>query len=283
VANVLFEITTGEKLRGELMQHELASAFDRPLPSARDRGVPEVLDAIISRGLARRPEDRFLDARSMAIALDEASSRLGGESLEEFAQRALAAEHAAHKQQIAELTGVARAPAKTRRGPTVVATGATPPAPTVLAPRFKPRWKILPVIAVLLAAALFLALDEDQPPPAPAPIESAAAEPIAPPVLEAPEEPEPVPEIKPRPRRSRAKKPIEVIEEKRGLGYLTVGAHPYAVVLVDGREHGLTPLLKIPLETGPHQITLLDPASRSVRVSETIEIRADTFINRLYR
>jgi hypothetical protein len=55
---------------------------------------------------------------------------------------------------------------------------------------------------------------------------------------------------------------------------VTIGAHPFAVVLIDGRERGLTPILKLDLEEGPHRITLLDPASREIRVDRTFVMRA---------
>lgn len=57
-----------------------------------------------------------------------------------------------------------------------------------------------------------------------------------------------------------------------GFGFLTVGAHPYAVVLVDGKELGLTPLVDIEIPAGEHDITLLDPANRSTRARERVSI-----------
>ena len=49
--------------------------------------------------------------------------------------------------------------------------------------------------------------------------------------------PKPKPKAKPKPKLRRKSVP----------GYLTVAAHPYATVYVDGKEMGVTPIVRLPL------------------------------------
>jgi eukaryotic-like serine/threonine-protein kinase len=71
---VLWEALTGERLFydedvGGMMARVLHG--DIPRPSAKVSSVPEALDAIVMRGLARDPEERFATAKAMASALEE--------------------------------------------------------------------------------------------------------------------------------------------------------------------------------------------------------------------
>ena len=97
-----------------------------PIPSASDEvdGVPELLDAIIAKALAKRPEDRFASAGELAIALERALQEL------DTAERAAAMPTA--RPEVAELpTPTAMTePAAAVTGPTAVtetAAGATEP------------------------------------------------------------------------------------------------------------------------------------------------------------
>jgi serine/threonine protein kinase len=76
---VLYETLTGH------VPYERPSAVSTiyahvadPIPSARDKvsDIPEQLDAIIARAMAKRPEDRFGSARELAAALGEALQAL---------------------------------------------------------------------------------------------------------------------------------------------------------------------------------------------------------------
>ena len=71
---VLWEVLTGERLNAgdseaAVVERVLFGAY-RPV---RDRapGLPAGIDAVLSKGLARRPEDRFASARELAIALED--------------------------------------------------------------------------------------------------------------------------------------------------------------------------------------------------------------------
>ena len=71
---VLWELLTGARLfegdhEGDLIDAVLDPSIDPP--SARRPGIPPALDAIVLRGLARSPDDRFDTARAMATALED--------------------------------------------------------------------------------------------------------------------------------------------------------------------------------------------------------------------
>jgi len=97
-----------------------------PVPSASDEvdGVPEQLDAIIAKALAKRPEDRFASAGELAIAL--------GQALQELDTAEQAAVSPKASPEVAKLptpTAVTE-PAAAVTGPTAVtetAAGATEP------------------------------------------------------------------------------------------------------------------------------------------------------------
>jgi hypothetical protein len=82
---VLWELLTGSRLfRADSEGALLALVLQRDIqpPSAVVPDVSAELDAIVMRGLARAPTDRFPTAREMALALD----RLGSASLGEVAE-----------------------------------------------------------------------------------------------------------------------------------------------------------------------------------------------------
>ncbi len=78
MAIVLHEMLTGRPLfsKGEptAIIHEILNTECRPPSAFRDTkdAYSDAFDAIVMRGLARNPSDRFRDAEEMAIALDEA-------------------------------------------------------------------------------------------------------------------------------------------------------------------------------------------------------------------
>ena len=76
---VLYETVTGHVPyeRPSVVAAIYAHAAD-PIPSARDEAseIPEQLDVIIAKAMAKRPEDRFASARELADALGEALQAL---------------------------------------------------------------------------------------------------------------------------------------------------------------------------------------------------------------
>ena len=88
---VLWELLTARRLFGG-DGSSLAAALRRPRvgkPSSREKAVSSELDQIVMRGLESDPAERWPDARSLALALEEEARRLGGETLEVFALREL--------------------------------------------------------------------------------------------------------------------------------------------------------------------------------------------------
>ncbi|MCA9668396.1 MAG: serine/threonine protein kinase [Myxococcales bacterium] len=79
VGAVLFEGATGRRpFDGQSLFDLCQRIVDRapPLPSALRPDMPPAYEAVILRALAKRPEQRFSDAKQMALALREASRGL---------------------------------------------------------------------------------------------------------------------------------------------------------------------------------------------------------------
>lgn len=71
---VLWELLTGHRLyqgESEIETFRLALEAEVRAPSEARPDLPTVLDAIVAKGLARKPSDRFATAREMARALEE--------------------------------------------------------------------------------------------------------------------------------------------------------------------------------------------------------------------
>ncbi len=97
---VLHELLTGQKLftRETALATALAVEGDPiPPPSTLVEGLSDALDPIVMRGLSRRPEDRFPDARAMADALEAVARKTDLDTIESFAKRELAEEANAHQ------------------------------------------------------------------------------------------------------------------------------------------------------------------------------------------
>ncbi|MDB5221219.1 MAG: protein kinase, partial [Myxococcaceae bacterium] len=73
---VLWEALTGTKLfQGDsegAVLNQILLETPRP-PSLLNRAIPPALDAVVARGLARDPEERFASAREMALAIERAT------------------------------------------------------------------------------------------------------------------------------------------------------------------------------------------------------------------
>lgn len=77
LACVLFECLTGSPpyradSAGVLVSAHMTGPI--PTPSTQRPGVPKAFDAVIARGMAKRPEDRFASAGDLALAAKEALS-----------------------------------------------------------------------------------------------------------------------------------------------------------------------------------------------------------------
>jgi serine/threonine-protein kinase len=69
--------------------------------------------------------------------------------------------------------------------------------------------------------------------------------------------------------------PVAVDETKRdpapSSGTLSINSVPWAQVSIDGRPIGHTPLRRVALPSGPHQVRLVDARAKTVSRRVTIE------------
>lgn len=150
VSVVLHELLTGRKLftRETVVATVLAVETHAVAPPSAIVGpLPAGLDDIVLKGLERHPEDRFPDARAMAVALERAvAQQPDAESLETFVETALAADREAHRAWIQDVLAAAErgAPGECGRAPRLVAPR----------PRSQPRGPQPIDLGVLRTAAL---------------------------------------------------------------------------------------------------------------------------------
>ncbi|MEE6137674.1 serine/threonine-protein kinase [Mycobacterium sp. 050128] len=122
LACVLYECLTGTPpyraaTAGELVRAHTTDAI--PLASAVRAGIPKSFDAVIARGMAKKPEDRYASAGDLALAAHEALSNPDQDHADDILRRSVEATLAAE--------------IKSDPPPTAPATAApplsTPPAP----------------------------------------------------------------------------------------------------------------------------------------------------------
>jgi serine/threonine-protein kinase len=281
-----------------------------PAPSSLIGALPPKLDAIILRGLEKDPERRFESARAMADALDEVVAELGGESLEAYAERVLAGDREEHRLRLLRILGEEPAPPKGRTEatapgdpapeapiePTQVPSQAVAPTlirdrapiePTVTpAPRRAGPW--LAIVATAAVAAGAWVLLRPAPPPATlaepiADLASASTTAHAPPAEPEPAAPPPPPPPPPEPaaepkdagvRRAPPKAKVAEVAAPAAVGSakLSFGAKPYALIFLDGKPLGATPLLDVEVSAGPHHVKLISPDTEAVRYEQRFSL-----------
>ncbi|MEW5847648.1 MAG: serine/threonine-protein kinase [Myxococcota bacterium] len=120
---------------------------------------------------------------------------------------------------------------------------------------------------------------EPAPPPEPAPAPTPAPQAAPTPDVEEtrPERPAPArpststtkrPEPKPRPQPVAPQETKAPPAEPQGDGFLTISSVPWAVVTVDGKQVGSTPVYKVPLPPGKHTVVLHNEAEKLTRTME---------------
>ncbi len=230
---VLHEMLTGRKLFSKNNVVATALAVERgdvPPPGQIVRGLPDGLDGVVMRGLEKDIEERFIDAKVMAMALDDVLNQENAPPLVDFVEGELGEEREAHRVWLQSVlsgeytdTGTYETfpphkveASRSGAGAAVIVTTANeefaeaalaspttliPPSPTVEAPAFKqdsgrgrlnPAWVALLVFLAMIG--LFVAsrlLTEGN---APIPAESGGLV-----ELEPATEPAPVPDPEPPP------------------------------------------------------------------------------------
>ena len=306
---VFHELLTGQKLftRHNVVATVMAVERDEVLPPSQIvANVPPELDEIVLKGVSRTPEERYETARQMAIAIDQVLAKYGGENLEAFVERSLQEDRKAHDAWLRSVLSQAGAsttlPSQTGNlGQAALATLAGVSDPELEVPRKNNKAIALVLLLLVVVAAAFFVVRDQKKPKAVAiePIEapSPTAPAIEPPKPKSPEPEkeavvakEPPPEPKPKARRRRTAKKVvpkqappptppktPAIEPPKpeGFGFLTVGARPYAIVRVDGRNIGPTPILRRRIPAGKHTVELVRPNDSTVRYRQKIDLTKD--------
>jgi len=280
---VLYEMLTGRQPFGgaEVVDIMRTVLQDTPQPpSAHNARVPPELDALVLRMLAKRPDERHPSARWLYRELRQVEDRLEKEP----SGAAPRADTPARK--------------VSAQDPTLV-MGDEPPAPAgapKLGPmkRFGGRLAAVAAAVLVAAAVILLAPWRESPPPpvaqAAAPIVSVAPpmveappEPQGPPPVAAPEKPpEPAPRPKVPPRVAKKSPepvpvaapelppPVEVVAAPPPTpapppppqtGKIVLAVSPWGEVYVNGRLQGTTPpLAEVELPPGRHRVEIRNSA-----------------------
>jgi eukaryotic-like serine/threonine-protein kinase len=167
LAVVAFESLVGE--RPFTSQHFASQARQHveeepPAASERNRALPPAVDAVLARGMAKRPEDRWPSAQDFAQALEtaltEAATKPHRAAAAARPARATAAAAAAAGVAAAGAAGAARRPARatqpTTGRRTAPRTGSHPPI--AYAPSRRRRGRILALVALIAGAAAAVAI-----------------------------------------------------------------------------------------------------------------------------
>jgi serine/threonine-protein kinase len=277
---VLFELLTGRvPFRGESPVATLLLHAEAP-PPLDQPGLPAAVVPVLRRALAKAPAERLASAAELATALRDARQALaaGGArrrsvlpiavgagglvvivTLAVLWGRSTGAPSAVPSRPPAAAAGRASPPVVSQRpAPTTVASAPAVPEPTSTASRLRPRTTVQPA-----------------PPPSPEP-SPATSEPQATPAPAT----EPPPTTRPAAVPSAtAQPPVSTVAAAEG--FLLVLVRPWADVHVDGRFAGQTPLARIPLPPGAHDVRLVHPEFQpfarrvTIREGETYRLRVD--------
>jgi hypothetical protein len=247
----------------------------------------------------------------MAQALDAVSAQAGGDSCAAYAARELVSDRESHQSGLQKVIGGTDLPLAMPKGrkPEVSTLPESSDADTETTesydvpktPRRTWRWAAMVLTIVLAGAGVGLLIpwhDEDTSPPATQPDPPDPVSTDKTPEVKEPDETKP-PETRPaaitpvegedppapkkrkrRKRKGRRKvhaKPVMAVPdppttEPTAFGYITVGATPYALVRIDGKQVGITPVNRHRLPVGPHEIVLVRPDTGEVRHRERVTI-----------
>ncbi len=280
---MLFELTTGQRLFKTPSEYETLKRIcdgDYPRPSQIDSGYPPALEAIVTRALAKDPNERFQSAREMQAALEDFVRReqwvVSPLALRSFMHGLFAEKLAAHADALLrgkklaaaippapvhpveapvseEFSSVASrasgVPARASRMPWLFAVAATLAlALSLFGSRFSraSRGVEVPPAGQILAVIPPV-------PPKPAPVPEAPVAAISPPAAQERVRAEPLvsPSLKPRTDTAPSKR-----APAGATGKLNVAAAGgWCDVAIDGKGYGPTPVASIELTAGSHKVT----------------------------
>ncbi len=278
---VLYEMLTGVPPFASGKLHEIAHQIVNempPAPSTRNGSVAPAFDVIVAKALAKRPDDRYRNAREMAADLRRAARAPLGNA----ADVAAALEPVATAQPIADDTS---ATVPSAVDPTRIEA---PAAPAELPARDRVRQRrplalyTVPVV-LLLATAGWALLSPETPTPQPS-SELMMATAVdsthgAPATTERDQGAASVPQLLPE-AVSRAP-PAAILTAKeqpliapKSTARLALAVSPWGEVYVDGQRRGISPPLK-ELKLAPGKYTVEIRNTNFERYRETVELKAD--------
>jgi serine/threonine-protein kinase len=265
LGNVLWELLAGRRLFPGDNQIQLLQEVRDPKidpPSSINPDIPAPLDEVVVKALSKSPDDRYQTARDFDRALDKALSKSN--------LRATAADLESWLKDNLPPRKIEPLP---KEGDEITFESTPPPPGTALITppsppqrvRVRVRVRVVTAtIALLLgttAAALILWSPwKQEPPPRPP-----AIVPPPPVVVEEPQPPEDAGVVVDE------APPEKVVVKPKGKGTLVLNSEPWARVIVDGRDTGITtPTVDgLRLTAGRHKVTLVNP---ELEISKTIVV-----------
>jgi eukaryotic-like serine/threonine-protein kinase len=285
-----------------------------PALRARRADVPERVEAVVMKALAKDPAHRFQSLAEMMEALGHRHTEVPSVTPPQVSTSSTLPGIAAVSVQPADVALAAASPSKP--APTTMASSSVGARETSPRTRF---WFWLPLGAAAAVAAVLLARcngAESPPPPAAAPSSKAAAAPpsVTPSVPSAPPPTEPATDASiraepperasaPRPSKPRRSAPatppaLTLADRKNpkldaedvassappapataAPGLLTLDSSPWSQVYLAGRLLGSTPLVRVPLPAGRHVLTLKNPELGS-STTYVVVIQSDKALSR---
>lgn len=282
--------------------------------------APSPLAWVVERCLARDPASRYPDARAFADALDAIANAYGSEATHADVRAYVAARFAdALHARAAELDERATKLDARPSAPTLPSAAPLPapssssisvPPVTLTEPRAAPRSRAVERLAVVTSVAVAVAaaalttattVTASRPRPSAARARAApahltteprsreGAEPATGAWIAAPA-PTPLASAAPRAARPPAAPPPPAVSvaaappagsDEVSVGWVTIDSYPWARVTVDGREVGVTPVVRLALAPGRHTVTLESPATGARRV-EVVEVGEGEVVSRRF-
>jgi hypothetical protein len=276
---VLFELLAGQPLFARPNVLDVTRAIaEQPIPRLREArpDVPAALDEMLARALARDPAGRPPTARAMGAELAALAAPLGGllaphqiaARVDQLCASAIAARRALIEGAVASAEEERQFAAPEM--PTERVAGAALPTTIDRRPFGRRRRGLVLVPLAIGAAAVALGAvwlarrtgggEPESPSDASAavarapasPSDAAPASPPASIAIDAAPAPPPSPD-RARPGRKKSARP----------GFFSIDSEPYATIYVDGRRLGDTPLFKIELAAGRHQVRAVCSCGKS--------------------
>ena len=277
----LFELVTQTRLYGSLKEMDLfreVAVATTPLPTVRSRlpEIPEALDALISKMMARDPANRFKTMSEVHEALatyltDNAQSLPGSEALTLYMANCFPPES---RHLFSSQTGTPSLSGRSLRGGTQSRVSSR-----------RSRWPVvaaLVVLATVVGAVAWSPWASREPvvTPPPPPVVTAPTPPEKtdppPAVVEAPPEPPPLVPADPDDEADLAPltsptagSPGKPAVKRLAKGFLSLQTTPWTLVYLGRKSLGETPLVTVALPAGTHRLRLVNDEKK---LSTTIEV-----------